>query len=206
MNMQCDSLEYDRFAEEVFGPIYPDIAKVILERSGVTCGRLLDLGCGGGHLGFALMELGDFDASFLDLREGAVALAQKRGEALGRSGSFVVGDVHHLPFSENSFDLIVSRGSMPFWEDQEKAFREIFRVLAPGGWAYIGGGLGGKEHQERIRAMTHSKTGSPCFDRSKSRSLPDSKDYVKLFQTLGAPCRVIENPDEGRWFLFGKNA
>ena len=71
MNMQCDSLEYDRFAEEVFGPIYPDIAKVILERSGVNCGRLLDLGCGGGHLGFALMELGDFDASFLDLREGA---------------------------------------------------------------------------------------------------------------------------------------
>jgi Methylase involved in ubiquinone/menaquinone biosynthesis len=53
---------------------------------------------------------------------------------------FVTGDVHNMPLPDNFADLIMSRGSIPFWRDRVRAFKEIYRVLKPGGVAFIGGG------------------------------------------------------------------
>ena len=52
------------------------------------------------------------------------------------------GSVQDIPLEQDTIDLAISRGSVPFWEDLPTAFAEIHRVLAPGGQAYIGGGLG----------------------------------------------------------------
>lgn len=65
--------------------------------------------------------------------------AQKRG--LGGRVSAIFADACALPFRDNYADIIVSRGSFPFWEDKTKAFSEIYRVLKPGGVAYIGRGF-----------------------------------------------------------------
>ena len=198
-----DHLSYDAFATRVFGPIYPDIAAAILERTGIRQGKLLDLGCGGGHLGLALMEQGQFAAAFCDISPEAVALTEKRITEAGYRADFVVGSAEMLPFQDQSFDLVASRGSMPFWDDQEKAFSEIYRVLKPGGWAYVGGGLGGKKHQQRIRELMGEEGRSRCFDKSRSKSL-SNEAYIRLFEKWGARYRIVENEDEGRWFLFEK--
>lgn len=45
-----------------------------------------------------------------------------------------------LPFKEDSFDTVVSLFALPFWvlpEDRDKSFREVVRVLKPGGRAYL---------------------------------------------------------------------
>ena len=39
------------------------------------------------------------------------------------------GDVHHMPLCQGTVHLAVSRGSIFFWEDQKRAFKEIHRVL-----------------------------------------------------------------------------
>ena len=202
--MGHNSKEYDRMASEIFAPIYPDIAKAIIDRTGVSGGELLDLGSGGGHIGFALMELGDFRTTFCDISEDALKIAEKRAGKLGVEAEYVHGDVHEMVFPDETFDLVASRGSMPFWDDQIKAFTEIFRVLRPGGKAYIGGGLGGKEHQERIhKFMDEHDTGFKCFDRSKSKAL-ETAAYLDLFNELEADYEIVDNEDEGRWFIFGK--
>ena len=53
----------------------------------------------------------------------------------------MLNDAESMPFEDNFADLIVSRGSMFFWNDQTKVFKEIYRVLKPNGMAYIGCGL-----------------------------------------------------------------
>ena len=203
MDMNINSTEYDKIAEGIFGPIYIDIAKVIIETTDIKKGNLLDLGCGGGHLGFAMNELGDYTLNFSDIREEALKIAKERAEEKCINASYIQSDVHDLQMDDNSFDIVVSRGSMPFWDDQVKAFSEIYRVLNPGGWAYIGGGLGGKKHQARIRAMKKANGGPDCCDRSKSKSL-STDEYIELFKKWGAEYKVVENEDEGRWFLFQK--
>jgi SAM-dependent methyltransferase len=41
-------------------------------------------------------------------------------------------DAHQLPFPERSFDLVTSRFGVMFFQDCEKALREVHRVLKPG--------------------------------------------------------------------------
>ena len=204
--MEEKTYDYDKIADNIFAPIYPDIAKAMVERTGVRSGRLLDIGCGPGHMGFAVMDLGDFTADFCDINPQAVEIARRRVPGRGYAGKVTVhtADVHALPFSDGTFDLIVSRGSMPFWDDQCRAFTELYRVLRPEGWAYIGGGLGGRKHIERIEKLKESSAcGIRSGPRKNSKSLRN-EEYIELFEKLGCPYQVIENPDEGRWFLFGK--
>ena len=46
-----------------------------------------------------------------------------------------------LPFEDNYAEIITSRGSFQFWKNKQLAFSEIYRVLKPGGVAFIGRGF-----------------------------------------------------------------
>ena len=46
---------------------------------------------------------------------------------------FIQGDVGALPMADESFDIVLSMNGFHAFPDKEKAFREIWRVLKPGG-------------------------------------------------------------------------
>ena len=49
----------------------------------------------------------------------------------------IVGDIHHLPFEDNSVDAIICSAVLEHVEEPQQAVREIFRVLKPGGYCFI---------------------------------------------------------------------
>ena len=75
--------EFDDIAEQVFYPIYDVIAQDLLEETGIVSGSMLDVGCGGGHLGFAVMGKSDLTGDFVDINATAVRLAEERSKRLG---------------------------------------------------------------------------------------------------------------------------
>ena len=83
------------------------------------------------------MILFDESQDMLNLAQGYI-----RQNGLEARMKTLLGDVHDIPLADESVNLAVSRGSMFFWNDRVKAFREIYRVLAAGGAAVIGGGFG----------------------------------------------------------------
>ncbi len=100
--------------------------------------RVLDVGCGTGlflkslaanHEGLALTGL--------DLSEPMLSQA-RRDARVGRSPapSFVQGSVYDMPFASGAFDVALNTISCHFYLEQVRAFREIHRVLAPGGRFY----------------------------------------------------------------------
>ena len=49
----------------------------------------------------------------------------------------IVGDVHNLPFEDNSVDAVICMNVLEHVEEPQKAVKEIYRVLKPGGYAYF---------------------------------------------------------------------
>ncbi|PPT18151.1 class I SAM-dependent methyltransferase [Xanthomonas arboricola] len=98
-------------------------------------GRLLDLGCGAGHVSFQLAplmaEVVAYDLS-ADMLEVVAATAAERGLTQVRT---VQGAAERLPFETGSIDAVVSRYSAHHWSDLGQALREVRRVLRPGGIA-----------------------------------------------------------------------
>src|SRR3569832_2373182 len=69
----------------------------------------------------------------LDLTPELVERARENGRLLGLDTTFTEGDVEALPFPEAAFDVVVSQFGHMFAPRPEDAFREMLRVLKPGG-------------------------------------------------------------------------
>ena len=95
--------------------------------------RALDLGCGAGHLSFALAPL---VGTVVALDPSRGMLDQVAAEAAARGlGSIetLCSGAESLPFADASVDLVATRYSAHHWTDLDAAMAEIRRVLAPGG-------------------------------------------------------------------------
>jgi len=135
-----DVVGYDRHTRLLLGAFYAGIADDIAAAA-PDGARLLEAGCGPGHLSLRLASRKGFDVTGLDLDpvmvERARANADRPGIGRDRRLSFLVGDVASLPFPDGSFDLVVSTLSMHHWDDPAAGMSEIARVLRPGGRALI---------------------------------------------------------------------
>lgn len=91
--------------------------------------RLVDVCCGNGGV-----------ARLLRPRVGEVVAVDIESSEAWADGSgirFEVADGEHLPFEDQSFDLIHSKDSLHHMQQPELALREYRRVLKPGGTALI---------------------------------------------------------------------
>lgn len=78
--------------------------------------------------------LPDADITCLDHSPDMMERAKRQAERRGlKNVCFRQGDVGRLPFSDGSFDLVLSLNGFHAFPDKEAAYREIFRVLKPGG-------------------------------------------------------------------------
>jgi ubiquinone/menaquinone biosynthesis C-methylase UbiE len=199
--------EFDEIARNVFAPIYPVLAQQIIGRAHIARGTCLDLGSGGGMLGLAVAAISELAVTLYDISPEAVAIAGRRIKTAGwqERVTAVTGDVHQMPFADGSFNLIISRGSLWFWEDHPMAFREIYRVLAPGGRAYLGGGFGTEELRRQIVNTMCDREDGNWEQRVRSyRKDHTPESITRTINAVGIEgCQVIDD-ESGVWFQFGK--
>lgn len=123
---------------------YPYVVEDALKLCKPQKGFWVDLGAGKGQVAIPLIEATGNPVVMLDPKPEAMAegLQIAREKGLEDRLLAVVGMAEEMPFPDNSVDLVVSRGSIFFWDDPVQGLREVHRVLRPGGTAYIGGGAG----------------------------------------------------------------
>jgi ubiquinone/menaquinone biosynthesis C-methylase UbiE len=94
---------------------------------------LLDVGCGAGHLSFALAPR----LEHVVATDPSPSMLATVGAAARDRGFFEIetlrAGAHSLPFGAGAFDVVASRYSAHHWLDVPAALREMRRVLAPGG-------------------------------------------------------------------------
>jgi ubiquinone/menaquinone biosynthesis C-methylase UbiE len=97
---------------------------------------LLDLGCGTGSL-VARWAAGGRRVIGLDQRPEGIAAARARLAGAGAGNAeFVVGDAHSLPFEASTFAGAFALDVLEHLDDQ-RALRELGRVLRPNGWVFV---------------------------------------------------------------------
>jgi ubiquinone/menaquinone biosynthesis C-methylase UbiE len=103
-------------------------------------GIVLDIGTGPGWLLVKLRQKSPFlRLTGLDTSPSMVAKARKNIVDAGFSSEIKVeeGDVSHIPFDADTFDTVVSTGSIHHWKDPVAGLNDIYRVLKPGACALI---------------------------------------------------------------------
>lgn len=97
--------------------------------------KVLEIGVGAG-VDFLNWIKNGAEATGVDLTQAAVKLTRERLETHGVSPDqykLFVTDAENLPFSEHQFDIVYSWGVLHHTPDTERALRECFRILKPGG-------------------------------------------------------------------------
>ena len=99
--------------------------------------RVLDLGCGGGHVSFAVApfarEVIAYDLS-PEMLAAVETEAARRGLATIQTAQ---GTAEAIPFEAASFDLVATRYSAHHWSDLGAGLAGMRRVLKPGGLAVV---------------------------------------------------------------------
>lgn len=89
--------------------------------------QILDMGCGEGtRLNFVAKDEKGYG---IDISSQAISMAKKKNPRL----RFTVGDLEHLPYENESFDLVYSAFVFEHLDSPERVIKEGIRVLRKGG-------------------------------------------------------------------------
>ena len=139
-----DSALMRRMRQEAYGEdigqhswVEAEHLRVDAQRLALTSSsRLLDLGCGPcGPLTFVLRMIG-CSGTGIEVSDAALVSGRKRAAALGVAELLTTlqGDLNRpLPFTSRSFDAVTSLDVVLHVRDRSLLFREVARVLQPGG-------------------------------------------------------------------------
>lgn len=98
---------------------------------------VLEIGVGMGADHFEWAKSSPRSLAGIDLTPRAIELTRARLDAHGLTSTLECGDAEHLPFPDDSFDLVYSWGVLHHSPDTPRAVDEIYRVLRPGGIARV---------------------------------------------------------------------
>lgn len=97
---------------------------------------VLEAGCGIATDGVQLARAGAHYTG-IDFSRAALDVAPRRFRIEGLPGSFARSLVTHLPFADDSFEMVLSHGVVHHVHDTQAAVDEFHRVLRPGGTAIV---------------------------------------------------------------------
>lgn len=96
--------------------------------------RVLDVGCGAGTDLVRFARAGAI-VTGVDISSSAIALARQNVEQQGLQADLREADAEHLPFPDESFDLVFAHGVVQYAANGQAVVNECRRVLRPGGEA-----------------------------------------------------------------------
>jgi ubiquinone/menaquinone biosynthesis C-methylase UbiE len=102
--------------------------------------KALEIGAGTGFFSLNLRQAVVLDEVHVtDISPGMVEAAERNAERLGFAIEGRTADAERLPYEDGTFDIVVGHAVIHHLPDVEQAFREMLRVLKPGGRVVICG-------------------------------------------------------------------
>lgn len=196
--------EFNRWAEAGRGEGMEEdhlpITLPVLERMRLALAdNVLDVGCGAGWLSRRLAGMvPEGRVVGMDISDEMIRVA-RRGSLEFENILYATGEVGEIPWEANFFNHAISVESAYYWPEPDAGMREIFRVLRPGGAAWI--------------LINYYRDNAHCHQWGPLLAVPthllSAEEWAGLFRAAGftdvAWQRVVDpspSPESytGRWF------
>lgn len=199
--MKNKTNQYEDIASKTFSKIYPYLLKDLKNycTNDFENKKVLEIGTGPGFIISELLKEKFSKIYGIDISLNMLIRASSRN--IDERLMLINSKAENLPLKNDSIDLIISRGSVFFWKDLSKAFREIYRVLRDNGFLLIGGGYGISTPDEIIdEILTDLKKDVKKNDKPKL----NINYMVELMEKNGGKTQIITKPKHGFWISWKK--
>ena len=163
-------------------------------------GKLLEVPVGTGILTMPVYQtMPEADITCLDYSPDMMRQAREKADRLHlKNVTFRQGDVGALPYADDTFDIVLSLNGFHAFPDKEAAYREVFRVLRPGG-TFCGCFYVKGEHKRTDWFVRHvyEKTGFFTPPYETASGLKNRLEHVYAAVTIG-------NVKSMAWFVCRK--
>jgi ubiquinone/menaquinone biosynthesis C-methylase UbiE len=149
---------------------------------------VIDLGSGAGNDCFvARAETGETGKVIgVDMTEAMINRARINAEKLNyHNVEFRLGEIESLPVTSNVADVVVSNCVLNLVPDKNKAFREIYRVLKPGGHFSVSDIVLTGEFPEKIMQAAEMYAGCVAGAMNK-------EEYLSIIEASGFENSIIQ--------------
>jgi len=196
--------EFNRWAEagrgEGMEQDHLPITMPVLEKMRLAAtDNILDVGCGSGWLARRLAKrVTEGRVVGMDVSDEMIRVARRTSLEF-ENILYATGEVGEIPWEANFFNHAISVESAYYWPEPAVGIREIFRVLRPGGKAWI--------------LINYYRDNLHCHQWGPLLAVPTqlllAEEWVELFRLVGfkevAQERVVDtspSPEvySGRWF------
>jgi ubiquinone/menaquinone biosynthesis C-methylase UbiE len=129
---------YDQIARSAIETYYKGVAELVTAHT--SHGLVLDVGTGPGYLPIEIAKRApQITVVGIDSSKALVGIAKENAarEGLSDRVRFVKCDGNRLNFADDSYDLVISTGSLHAWKDPVLVINECFRVLKAGCEAWL---------------------------------------------------------------------
>jgi len=184
-------------------PLLGLFAEVAIERASIgPTTRVVDVAAGPGTL-VCRVAARVASVEAIDFSSEMVAHCRARAEALGlRNVTVIQGDGQELPYADASFDLGFSMFGLMFFPDRPRGFRELCRVLRPGGRAFVTSWAPVEKSPLMLARIAAFKAADPIAPSPQKNvmTLEDPALFVREMQSAGFADVVIESVYRDREF------
>lgn len=180
--------------DEIAGGFQKRAAAYQLYKGDIQGKQILDVGGGTGIMALMALEMGASKVICGDISEYMLEQGRKKAKSLGYNSyqiEFCQLDAESLPFEDNSFDIVMSGMAFGLFPDQEKAIKEMFRVLRPGG--FISLGAHGPEHYWEAIDASLRVMNKKYFLGYRFEFWPESEKQIQYLMTRGGFTDISTN-------------
>jgi arsenite methyltransferase len=153
--------------------------------------QVLDLGSGSGMDSFiAALKVGKGGkVSGVDMTDEQLEKAERlRRESRFENVSFHKSYIERLPFNDSTFDVVISNGVINLCPDKATVFKEVSRVLKPGGRMVIADIVTEKQLPENV--VCNSTLWAACIGGASQQD-----DYKQAIENAGMTVLWVRNND-----------
>jgi ubiquinone/menaquinone biosynthesis C-methylase UbiE len=168
---------------------------------------ILDVGCGGGRTVSKLAAIATQGTVYgLDYSPESVAVAERTNRQSIGMGRVEIreGAVSHIPFTDDTFDLVTAVETHFWWPDLPADMREVLRVLKPGGRLIVVAEIykGAKTKTAKLAEKYLPMSGLKLLSVNEHRDLFASAGYsdVQIIEESGKGwiCGIGRRPSAQR--------